>query len=130
MKLRILVADDEAMVRRSLRRMLELKNSSVVEVADGVAALDALAHSPKAFDLVLLDVVMPRKNGYEVLAEIRERYPELKVVLMSGYNNPEAIPGAKTTDHQPDAAMQKPFDWDEFERVLQSLLETNSALRA
>lgn len=126
--LRILVADDEAMVRRSLRRMLELKNATVVEAADGVAALDALQHSPGAFDLVLLDVVMPRKNGYEVLAEIRQHYPGLRVVLMSGYNNPASISGAKSTDHQPDAAMQKPFDWNELERVMQSVQETRSTI--
>jgi CheY-like chemotaxis protein len=83
-----------------------------------------------AVGLILLDVVMPRKNGYEVLAAVRQSHPSLKVVLMSGYNNPAALPGAKNTEHQADAAIQKPFDWGDLERVMQSVLEAKSPIGA
>jgi two-component system cell cycle sensor histidine kinase/response regulator CckA len=122
--IRILVADDEAMVRRSMRRMLETNHANVVEVADGAAAIEALNHSPEPFDLLLLDVVMPRKSGYEVLTEVRERYPSLKVILMSGYNNLAAIPGTEPTHYTPDAALQKPFAWTDLEHAMQTVLRS------
>lgn len=125
--LRVLIADDEAMVRRSLRRMLELQQAIVVEAADGVAAIEALANTPTGFDLVLLDVIMPRKNGYEVLAEIRAHSAAVKVVLMSGYNDPTPNDNTPVDHLQPDAIMQKPFGWNELERVIASVQEGKSA---
>ncbi len=101
---------------------------TVVEVADGEAALEALEHSAEPFDLVLLDVVMPRKDGYEVLAQIRERYGRVKVVLISGYNSPASISGGKSDEYAPDAILQKPFDWDEFQRVLDSVQTAESTI--
>lgn len=121
--LRILIADDEAMVRRSLRRMLELNRTQVVEVGDGSAAIEMLSSDVPPFDVALLDIIMPRKTGYDVLAEIRNRKLPTKVVLMSGYNDldPEGDGGHRA--HEADARLQKPFAWDELKRVINSLIK-------
>lgn len=117
--LRILVADDEAMVRRSLRRMLELNRAQVVEVGDGAAAVEAMNNNSEPFDIALLDIVMPRMTGYDVLSEVRTRQLPTKVILMSGYDKLEHVANAKITGHHADAILQKPFAWDELKRLLQ-----------
>lgn len=116
--LRVLIADDEAMVRRSLRRMLELHQAHVVEVADGMAAVEAMAHAETPFDIALVDIMMPRLNGYDVLSEARRRRIATGIVLMSGYNNLEHEERAQGCDYQPDAILQKPFAWEDLKRVL------------
>ena len=74
MSARILIVDDEPFILRSLSFVLRRAGYDVVEAHDGVEGLE-LARSEKP-DLVFLDVMMPRKNGYEVLEEMRAD-PEL-----------------------------------------------------
>jgi len=120
--LRVLIADDEAMVRRSLRRMLELNRTQVVEVGDGAAALEILASDASPFDIALLDIIMPKMTGYDVLVEIRHRELPTKVVLMSGYNDLDPDGDASDRTLEADARLQKPFAWDELKRVMNSLI--------
>lgn len=128
--LRLLIADDEAMVRRSLRRMLELNRASVDEVADGAAAIEALTQSAQRFDVALIDVLMPKMNGYEVLSEVRARHIATKIILMSGYNHLDDAPDVLLTGDNPDAMLQKPFTWEELKRVLQRVLQKTPPLHA
>ncbi len=79
----ILVVDDEASIRRTLREILEYEGLKVDEARDGVEALRKVrAHS---YDVALLDIKMPRKDGLETLAELVERWPELPVIMISGH---------------------------------------------
>ena len=79
----ILVADDEEDIRASLRMILEYEGMDLVEAASGPEALDkAAAEEP---DAALLDIKMPRMDGLEVLATLRERDAELPVVMISGH---------------------------------------------
>src|SRR5690606_11386800 len=78
----ILVVDDEANIRRMLVRLLEAEGYRAWEAADGAAALRVVeAEEP---DVVLLDLAMPGMDGLETLAALRERWPALPVVMMSG----------------------------------------------
>ncbi len=81
---RILVVEDDAMNRLALSRALEIRGHDVHAVVDGVDAMEALRAGP--FDLVLLDMQMPRKNGFETLAEIKADpvLRELPVIVISG----------------------------------------------
>lgn len=79
----VLVIDDEAMLRRTLRRVLA--EHELVEVGDGREALELLAKGGR-FDVVLCDVVMPRVGGIEFWRTVAERHPELldRIVFMTG----------------------------------------------
>ncbi len=82
---RILVVDDEQLVRRTVRRLLEKSGYEVTEASDGVEALERFRAAPDAFDLVLLDLSMPRMSGDETFEALRRIRGDLPVVLSSGY---------------------------------------------
>jgi putative two-component system response regulator len=81
---RVLVVDDEASNRTLCRMLLEPEGLRCDEAADGLAALDALATN--RYDLVLLDIDMPKMRGTEVLRRLREQppLPHLKIIMLSG----------------------------------------------
>ena len=80
---KILIADDKATSRELLRTVLERQGYAVTEAADGEEALQkALAEPP---DLILLDLQMPRRSGYEVLVELRKdpRHAEVPIIAIT-----------------------------------------------
>lgn len=87
---KILIVDDEALNRQLLERILCYQHD-VVSVADGREALAAIGEQP--FDLVMLDIMMPRMNGFEVLDRIREQYTpdKLPVILVSALAQEEDV---------------------------------------
>ena len=87
---RILVVDDEYAVRLPLRRALESEGHDVTEAIHGDEALRLFGESP--FDLVLLDILMPERDGLSTLGELLNKSPQAKVIVISGKANflPEA----------------------------------------
>ena len=83
----ILVVDDEASIRRTLREILEYEDFEVEEAEDGEAALAAMKKSH--YDVVLLDVKMPKMDGLEVLAAAATETPEIPIVMISGHGSIE-----------------------------------------
>jgi two-component system cell cycle sensor histidine kinase/response regulator CckA len=81
-----LVVDDEAPVRASAGALLTHLGFKVEEAEDGLVALDRLAALGGACEVVILDLTMPRMDGHETLLHIRERWPQLPVILSSGYS--------------------------------------------
>lgn len=79
----VLVVDDEASIRRTLREILEYEDYAVEEAEDGVVALEKLRAT--RFDVVLLDVKMPKKDGMEVLEAIAKEKIDVPVVMISGH---------------------------------------------
>jgi signal transduction histidine kinase/CheY-like chemotaxis protein len=102
---RILVVDDEAGVRTIARESLKRAGFVVTTANDGAEALDVL--DAAAFDAVLLDMTMPRMNGVEALRLIKERQPELPVVMTSGYSAQEAAD--RVSSDSLAGFIQKPF---------------------
>ncbi len=85
---RILIVEDAPALRRSTRRMLEQHGYEVRDAANGAEALDVLAaEGVEAFSMVLTDVVMPRMGGRELAGHIVRRWPALRVMLMTGYDD-------------------------------------------
>jgi PAS domain S-box-containing protein len=82
--LRILVADDDAGISRTLQEMLEADGCLVETAENGEKALEALGK--KTFDLLLSDVVMPKMDGHELYLKVRELYPELPVLMMTAFH--------------------------------------------
>ncbi|CAM3253840.1 sigma-54-dependent transcriptional regulator [Rhodothermus bifroesti] len=83
----ILVVDDERSIRRTLREILEYEGYAVEEAVDGEEALQKVREG--RYDLVLLDIKMPRRDGMEVLRTLSEQLPELPVVMISGHGTIE-----------------------------------------
>jgi CheY-like chemotaxis protein len=105
---RILVVEDAAVNRMALTRALELRGHIVHAVIDGVEAMEALRAAQ--FDLVLLDIRMPRKDGFETLAEIKAdpALQALPVIVISGIEDTSSVVrciGMGALDHLP-----KPFE--------------------
>lgn len=81
--MRVLIADDHAVVRRGLRQILEAEPDLEVagEATSGAEVMDALRI--QRYDVVVLDITMPGRGGLEVLHEIRQEFPELRVLILS-----------------------------------------------
>jgi len=80
---RILIVDDEAIVRRSYERLLTGEHCCTRTANDGAEALEAMNREP--FDVVLLDLRMPGEDGISVLRKIKTGWPESEVVVITGY---------------------------------------------
>ncbi len=109
---RILIIDDEESVRHTAQRMLEYLGHRTVVAPDGERGVALYAEDPAAFTLVLLDLTMPHPDGVETLQALRQRCPEVRVVMMSGYSEQEFFrrSGLDTaTDF-----IQKPFRVEEL----------------
>jgi two-component system, NtrC family, nitrogen regulation response regulator NtrX len=83
----ILIVDDEKAIRKSLRDILEYEKYTVEEAGDGAEAIKLIKNN--AYDLVLCDIKMPKKDGLDVLEEAMELNPDLPFVMISGHGNVE-----------------------------------------
>jgi|SRR5882724_10750867 len=104
----ILVVDDEEDVREVLRGILEGADYRVTTAEDGKEASKLLA--AETFSLVLTDLLMPDRDGIEVVGELRKKYPDIPVVVMSGggrMRHVEYLKMAKSFGAH--AALEKPF---------------------
>jgi signal transduction histidine kinase/CheY-like chemotaxis protein len=81
----VLVVDDEAIVRKSTRRLLEGMGYGVLLAADGDEAVDLYRKHAEMVSLVLLDMIMPRMSGADTFHALREVEPKVKILLTSGY---------------------------------------------
>jgi len=108
---RILVIDDDLAIRVLLQAVLRRMNFDVVQAEDGAAGLEKL-QSEGSFDLILLDLMMPRLNGYEFIQEIAKRYPvkrpHIVVFTAAGKRGVDKVPPAVCS------SILKPFDLDSF----------------
>ena len=104
---RILLIDDDALLRRMLRLTLESLGHTVDEAADGDEGLARFGAEPP--DLVLTDLIMPGKEGMETIIELRRDYPDVKVIAMSGGRSGviEFLKAARLLGAA--AILQKPF---------------------
>ncbi|MBL9022492.1 MAG: response regulator [Myxococcales bacterium] len=106
---RVLVVDDDALVRGSMARLLKRRGFVADVAADGPSALERLSKPGAApVDIVLLDISMPTMDGLAVLAEIRRTRPTLPVLLHSGYPDQPAESRLHLDEHT--AFLSKPVD--------------------
>ena len=103
---RILIIDDEAAIRESLETLLSIEGYTVEIAGDGEEGLDRIGQN--SYDLVLLDLALPGKNGLEVLQLIRERQPALPVIMITAYGKVDNVVDAIRTGAQ--NFVQKPWD--------------------
>ena len=102
----VLVVDDDARVREFMRINLELEGYSVREADGGEAALRVI--EDQAPDLVLLDVVMPGVDGWQLLRQLEERHGSIPVIMVSGQVDERSA--AEAAQHGARGFVGKPFD--------------------
>ena len=90
-RIHILVVDDHAVVREGLRALIDVQPDMelVGEAADGVEAVDR-AHALQP-DVILLDLIMPRKGGLEAIIEIKERDPEARILVLTSFAEDDKV---------------------------------------
>ena len=120
---RAIVADDEPIVLRATAAVLRQIGFEVVTASDGAEAVKHFLSNPSEFDLVLLDLTMPKMNGLEATQKIFQARSDAKVVLMSGYSEEAAISAA---DRPPSAFLEKPFQFEKLKQLLKELFSEGS----
>jgi len=83
----VLVVEDDNSVRSLVRRVLETSGFTVISASSGVEALALCDRQQHKIDLLLTDVIMPQMSGRDLAGHIRERYPDMQVLFMSGYTS-------------------------------------------
>ena len=115
--LSILVVDDEPSVRETLADMLEAMDHSVCSTSSGYEALQKLATAN--FDLVFTDLAMPEMDGWETAREIRKRWPEVNIIMVTGYGL-GTLPPVGGHDLV-DGIIGKPFDFSQVSTMVRTV---------
>ena len=119
MSTRILIVDDEEIVIRSCQRILDDSSYVVDSLLDGREAMRRVDEIP--YDIVILDIMMPKIDGMEILQYVRERHPDTDVIMMTGLSQVQtAVKAMKLGAFD---YLSKPFDPEELQHVVQRAIE-------
>lgn len=127
----VLVVDDEVEVGEVVRRVLERAGYAVTVASNAAAGLDAVARQPP--DVVITDIIMPRVHGVELIKILRERFPRIRVIAISGGGSfgplaykPDAISThaylAAAREAGAEEILTKPFDLTDLIAAVRRLL--------
>lgn len=122
--LRVLIVEDEALIRWSIVETLARTGHTVLEAGDALSAVRTLADEAERVDIVLLDYRLPDSNDLGLLAEIRRLVPRTAVLLMTAFGTPELTRGALELGAY--GVVNKPFDMHALEPML---LQAHAATR-
>ncbi|MFN3739553.1 MAG: response regulator [Thermodesulfovibrionales bacterium] len=118
-KTRILVIDDENIVRVSCKRILEPEGFLVELAADGYEAIELIKKQP--YDIIITDLKMPKMDGLEVLQWIKKNSPASKVVVITGFSTPEIA--ERSAKSGATKYLEKPFTPETLISVVQSAIK-------
>src|SRR5690349_4563720 len=119
----VLIIDDEASIRESLQTLLELEGFTVETATNGEEGLARIAEQP--MDLVLLDFALPDRNGLEILRDIRDRDPNLAVIMITAYGTVENAVSAMQSGAT--NFIQKPWDNEKLVADVRSVVARRRA---
>ena len=118
---RVLVVDDSADIRGMLQAQLEMEGFHVATAPDGTRALALLGRLPA--DLIITDLFMPDKDGIETILEIREKYPALQIVAMSGWDSRQGSDYLKVArEIGAVRTVKKPFELTDIVKIVRDLM--------
>jgi DNA-binding response OmpR family regulator len=125
---RVLVVEDEAHLAQGLRFNLEAEGYSAEVVGDGEAATDRLLGKKENFDAIVLDIMLPGKDGFSVVSELRAARNYVPVLMLTARGSPEDV--LKGFAAGADDYLPKPFDLSILLARLQGLLRRSQWMRA
>jgi len=117
--MKILVVDDEGIVLDSCRRVLEEDGFDVLLVTSADKAISAIEDEEPS--VLLMDVKMPLRDGMDLMREVKERWPSIPIIVMSGYHTTETIEEANKMGAS--AFINKPFTPDELLETVQKVVQ-------
>ena len=119
MKKSILAVDDENVILELLVDCATLCNYNCHTASDGLEALSIL--EKEHIDLIVADIVMPNMNGFELLEAVRKKWPNLPIVLMTGFSG--KLAEALAMHQKANGVISKPFNIPELQKVFSQFLE-------
>lgn len=119
--MKLLIVDDAKLIHFMIKKTLMAKGLSSIEYEDAFDGNEAIWLAKKFEpDLILMDIVMPEKDGIQALKEIKTNHPNMKVVMVSSAGTEKQV--AQALKHGAASFIQKPFDEDElFELISKSM---------
>lgn len=122
---RLLVAEDDEAVRAFLEKAFELDGHEVLTAEDGAMALDVLKQESGAFDLLLTDIQMPVMDGIALALSAVRDYPNLPILLMTGYANQRER--AHGLEALVEDVIMKPFSLADIREAVSGVLDKRAA---
>jgi two-component system response regulator PilR (NtrC family) len=110
-----LIVDDEEMMRNLLSRILSREGYKIRSAEDGVAALEVL--EAEKINIIISDMKMPRMNGFELLKNVKKKYPDIGVIIMTAYGDTYTVKDALLLGA--DEYITKPFKSYEITLVVE-----------
>jgi CheY-like chemotaxis protein len=122
---RILVIDDEPLIRATVVTILTREGFSVEEASDGATGIAMFRKNPP--DLVITDVFMPNRDGIEVVMELKRSYPHIKIIAMTGGGRMRMMEiGSAANILGADHMLHKPFERESLLAAVSAVLGTSS----
>ena len=118
-----LVVDDNEHIRAVTKRVLEKSGFDVTTAEDGLVALQLIKANAKEFNVAIIDLIMPRMGGRELISEIRKINDHIPLILTSGYNENEAV--SELSGKKLSGFIQKPWSSDELLKLVGDLTDIN-----
>jgi PAS domain S-box-containing protein len=123
----VLLVDDEDIVRQVGIRALERLGHRVLTAGDGIEALEVFREKSREIDVVILDLTMPRLDGAQTLAELRQLDADVPIVLSSGFDEQEA--SEQIDPRQVAGFLRKPYPIEELSRTVRHALQISAERR-
>ncbi|MFP4166950.1 MAG: response regulator, partial [Opitutales bacterium] len=116
----ILVVDDEALIRETVKHSLAVGNYRYLSSEDGEAAADRLRRHADKIRVVLTDLFMPESDGYALIARVNHQYPDISVIVMS--SQLDETQRQRLDALEVDAVLNKPFSSEELLAALDEIV--------
>lgn len=124
--MRILIAEDETLVRQGIAALLEMDVGEVVQVGDGEQAINAL--KSEKFDIALIDIGLPKRTGLDVLAEVRMREIPVKIIILTGDTDTHSP--SRIRENGADGFLYKTVDAEKFLEIFTNVAKGTTQVKS
>ena len=124
----ILLVEDDDQIRGFVRTLLTTDNYRVIEASNGADGLLKAQEADRPIDLLLSDMLLPELSGYDLAVRLREIYPQIRIVLMTGYVEGEIV--QRCVEELKALFLDKPFQPSQLRQIVREALSSPGARTA